>query len=167
MDINKKLFFQINGLAGKSRVLDFFGKFGAEFVVLFMVALFLLTAWWAESFWSLFWFAFSAWILGWVFSFGLALLVKEKRPSAAFPKKTKIMFKSLIEWKSFPSDHARAAFLLFFIVLFFHLPLLWIFLFLALWVSFGRVYVGAHYPLDILGGASLALLTFWIIYFLA
>jgi membrane-associated phospholipid phosphatase len=48
--------------------------------------------------------------------------------------------------------------------LIFHLPLAWALLPMALWVVWGRVYAGLHYPFDIIGGAVLAALTVTIFY---
>ena len=38
----------------------------------------------------------------------------------------------------------------------FHLPSAWALVLMAMWVMWGRVYAGVHYPLDILGGTAVA-----------
>jgi len=53
---------------------------------------------------------------------------------------------------SFPSDHASAAFAIAFAVLAFDAVAGGIFLFFALVISVGRLFIGAHYPGDIGGG---------------
>ncbi len=53
---------------------------------------------------------------------------------------------------SFPSDHASATFAIAFAVLMFDAVAGGIFLFLALVISVGRLFIGAHYPGDIGGG---------------
>jgi membrane-associated phospholipid phosphatase len=42
----------------------------------------------------------------------------------------------------------------------------WIFIFWAASISYGQVYVGVHYPLDILGGALVGILSGWIAHFI-
>jgi len=58
---------------------------------------------------------------------------------------------------SFPSDHASAAFAIAFTILLFDLTAGSIFLGAAAVIAVGRVFVGAHYPADVLGGALVAL----------
>lgn len=56
---------------------------------------------------------------------------------------------------SFPSDHATLTFAVAALIFAFHRRLGAVLLALALWVAVARVYVGAHYPGDVLGGAVL------------
>src|SRR5204863_2662722 len=59
----------------------------------------------------------------------------------------------------FPSGHAAVAFALATIAwLWFSPRLRWLFLGLAVAVAVARVYVGAHFPLDVVGGAALGTL---------
>lgn len=64
---------------------------------------------------------------------------------------------------SFPSDHTTGAFAISFAVLAatrrWGLPLL----VLAIATGFSRIFVGVHYPLDILGSITVALITFGIV----
>jgi undecaprenyl-diphosphatase len=56
---------------------------------------------------------------------------------------------------SFPSDHATLAFAVALLLWYYHKKLSLSLLALALMLSFARVYVGVHYPTDVLGGAIL------------
>jgi undecaprenyl-diphosphatase len=67
---------------------------------------------------------------------------------------------------SFPSDHASATFAIAFAVLAFDVVAGGIFLFLALVISVGRLFIGAHYPGDVgagfLVGLAAALVVAWL-----
>jgi len=54
---------------------------------------------------------------------------------------------------SFPSDHASAAFAIAFAVFFFDRLVGSVFLVAAVLIGVGRVFIGAHYPADVLAGA--------------
>lgn len=58
---------------------------------------------------------------------------------------------------SFPSDHASAAFAIAFVVFFFDRVVGSVFLAAAVVVGFGRVFIGAHYPADVLAGCLVGL----------
>ena len=58
---------------------------------------------------------------------------------------------------SFPSDHATAAFAIAFAILFFDATAGWIFVAAAVVIAAGRVFVGGHYPTDVLAGALLGI----------
>ncbi|HSR89304.1 MAG TPA: phosphatase PAP2 family protein [Candidatus Udaeobacter sp.] len=159
--MNTEIFLKINGLSGKSKLLDSFGRAGAELVVVAMVA------WYVASdlidrapdkrlvFLPLIFLAV-AWVVSWLINFLIGLSLHEPRPYISYPQ-TKLLFKPLSSWKTFPSDHSMSAFLIAFMAFLFHLPGAWALLIMALWVVWGRVYAGLHYPLDILGGIGVAL----------
>jgi membrane-associated phospholipid phosphatase len=54
---------------------------------------------------------------------------------------------------SFPSDHASAAFAIAFAVFLFDRLVGSVFLAAAVLIGVGRVFIGAHYPADVLAGA--------------
>ena len=67
------------------------------------------------------------------------------------------------ESSSFPSVHAATSFASFWIILKFNKTLGWVALLIASLIAFSRVYLFAHYPTDILGGAILGILCAWIV----
>ncbi len=170
MDWNTRLFLKINSLVGKNRWFDAFGRAGAEWVIFGMAAWFLVGLWMVrmperKAMFIGVMILGSAWALGIMLSLLIGMIVKESRPHVKHPE-SHLLFYPLSNWKSFPSDHAFSAFLLFFLGLLLGLPAAWALLPMALWVCWGRVYAGVHYPFDLVGGLSLAGLVTVIMYWL-
>lgn len=68
---------------------------------------------------------------------------------------------------SFPSDHASALFAITFTLYFFgYKKAANYFLLYSIIICFARVVIAVHYPLDIIGGAAVALIASYIIYLL-
>ncbi|HOY55830.1 MAG TPA: phosphatase PAP2 family protein [bacterium] len=68
--------------------------------------------------------------------------------------------------KSFPSDHAAASFAVAAVIFFYNKALGGFLFVLAILVGLGRIYTGVHYPLDVLGGAVVGILTAMIVGFI-
>ncbi len=168
MNLNISLFFKINSLIGRNRWFDLFSKAGAEFVVIamlgwYMASVFLGSNTAKETVLVRVGTLAVAWLLGWFIDLLIAVIVKEPRPEVTHPE-TKLLFKPIMKWKSFPSDHAMSAFLMVFLSLMFGLPGVEGLFAMAIWVCWGRVYSGIHYPFDIVGGLAVAALVTVISY---
>lgn len=169
MNWNVRLFFKINSLLGKNRWLDAFGRAGAEFVIVAMLGWYVATSLVGYSarpqaaIVPVLLLAFAL-IFGWILNMGIGLFIQEPRPHVQFSE-SKLLFTPLNSWKSFPSDHAMIAWLTFFMATLFTLPGLEMLLPMAIWVSWGRVYAGVHYPFDIVGGIVVAALMTVISYY--
>lgn len=170
IDLNTKIFLKINGLVGKNKWLDAFGRAGAEWVIVAMGGWYLVSVLVGSPTVERLYLNLAifpvGWIFAWLLDLGIALLVKENRPKIEMPA-VKQLFQPMMSWKSFPSDHSMTAFLFFFLALFFGLPFTTGLFILALWVVWGRVYCGVHYPLDALAGFLTALVTSLFVYYLA
>lgn len=170
MNWDAKLFLKINSLVGKSRWLDAFGRAGAEWAVIVM------GAWYGAGGFIITWpdwraglapaiIGLACFAIGWLIDLLIGLIVREPRPRAKYPE-AKTLFMPLSDWKSFPSDHVMAAWLMLFLAIILGLPWAWALLPLALWVSWGRVYAGIHYPFDAVGGVAVAGLVAMLSYYL-
>ncbi len=60
--------------------------------------------------------------------------------------------------KSFPSNHVQLSFLLSAIIFRFHRKFGLILFLVSLFIAFGRIYLGVHYPSDVFGGAVIGIL---------
>jgi undecaprenyl-diphosphatase len=67
---------------------------------------------------------------------------------------------------SFPSDHATSAFAIAITLCLYEKRLGKVFLLLAFLIAFSRVWVGVHYPLDVLIGAVLGFLWAFIVHYI-
>ena len=158
--VDYTLFKAINGLSGNSFA-DSVVKFFATDMVVVLVALVALT-----------------FLIPWTrnrlerrngavlatASAGLALLLSQPighlvdrtRPFLAHPSHAHLLVSQSHD-PSFPSDHATGAFALAFGIWLYDRTLGVVFLVLAAIVAFARVYVGTHYPGDVVGGALLGI----------
>lgn len=162
-----KLFQAINSLAGDYRLIDVIGRFAAEHGILVM-ALLLAVLWFMD--WGI-----SRTKNRYAVALALETLIVARLVitpiiRAIWPRvrpfvehqATLLINQSPLE-PGFPSGHAVMAFALALGVIIYNRKAgLWL-LFLAIMVSLSRVFVGVHYPTDIVGGFLLALVVTLII----
>ena len=151
------LFLKINNLVGRWSFVDGYMKFSAQYL-LFLLGGILLYQWWNTdvlfSRVSLFVLLF---VLSISMSYAIALVWERPRPIRQLPH-IKTLIPTLGTWKSFPSDHTISATLIAYgAYLSFSGWLLLVCCSCAVSVACSRVWVGVHYPRDILGGCLLAL----------
>jgi undecaprenyl-diphosphatase len=155
--MNDWLLSAINGLAGHDRVLDATMLACARYLIYLVFAV--AAVWLARAAWQRQWHSSAAFVANLVLAFLLLLvaahLIVEQRPFVTH-QVTQLLPHAANQ--SFPSDHTTAASA---IAFGFMLFTRWrktgaMLLVAALVLGFARVYVGVHYPLDILGGVIIA-----------
>lgn len=150
------LFRAINNLAGSSAVLDGLGVFSAVYLInLILILVIVISA--IRKKISIFLLSIFSGVLGFLLSQTIAAVNFRPRPFVFLEDVNLLISKSPLS-KSFPSDHAVLAFA-FAASLFFFGEKKWgiVALSMAFFVSFGRIYVGVHFPFDALGGAILGI----------
>ena len=157
------IFYAIQSFAGVSPGLDLIGIFCAS-VLIWVIAAAVIVFFVEDRrrSWVIAGAAVSG-VIAWLASEGIGLLYFRPRPFAALADVRLLINKSPLD-KSFPSDHASIAFAIAFAVFFVDRRWGVVLLTLAALVSIGRVFVGVHYPSDILAGALLGLICAFLVH---
>ena len=157
---DQNLFLMISGLAGKSRLLDFLGIFSAEYLGYVLIAGFLIFVFSLTNFKERFR-LLSFVLLSLIVSRGiLTELIRffyhRPRPFMVL-EITPLITEA--DKGAFPSGHAAFYFALALSLLFFNRKLGWYFIGASILMGISRVFVGVHWPLDIVGGIVVALIS--------
>ena len=156
--IDQQFFLLIHNLAGKSRLLDFFGIFFADYLGYFLI-LFTLFFLWSikdqrQRMRALFFLALSLILSRGILTELIRYFYHRSRPFSA------LGFEPLIgevNQGAFPSGHAAFYFALAIAVYFLDQKKGKYLLAAAAVIGLARIFVGVHWPMDIVGGALAAL----------
>ncbi len=157
MNLDILIFQQINGLAGRFVCLDVLGIFCAKYVIYILAGVALLLfrknlRKVAE--------AISAAVLA---RFGIAELIRLFWQRARPFVENNVNLLVAHSGSSFPSGHAAISFALSFAVYHYNKKIGIIFFIASFLIAISRVFVGVHWPLDILGGAIVGIISGWFI----
>lgn len=157
---NLGLFFLIFGLNNQSKLADYLMIFGAEYVIyfIFILMFFLTIKGGVKEKKSLF-LALICLPIAVIIVKLIHLFFFEPRPFIDYAISPLILHKADA---SFPSRHTLIAAVIAFSYVYFKSKWALLFLLLMLWVGISRIYVGVHYPLDIIGGIAIGIITFLI-----
>lgn len=157
---NISLFFQIFSLNGQFPILDQLMIFGTTSLIYLTILLILILAFKGKAQEKK---AFLLIILGLPIAILLIkiihLFIFEPRPFV------NLHFLPLVSEHtnaSFPSRHATISAVIAFSYTYFKSKWAALFLIIAAWIGFSRIFVGVHYPLDILGGFVVAVVSLFI-----
>lgn len=147
---NISLFFLIFGLSNHSQTVNTLMIFGARFAIYltFLLMFFLAFRGGSKERKALLLALLSLPIVVLIIK-GIHIFFFEPRPFVTYQISSLIPYNTVA---SFPSGHASIASAIAFSYTYFKSKWAALFLFLLLWTGFARIYVGVHYPLDIVGG---------------
>lgn len=154
-----QVFFAINNLAGHSYILDGLGIFFAIYALPVLVGVLILLALRKHR---LFLQGMFASILAYGMNALIGILIPRHRPFVDYGV-AKLIEKSA-ESKSFPSDHAALAFAIAAVVAYAYPRWGWLLFICAILIALSRIYVGVHYPTDIIAGACVGILSAWVVH---
>lgn len=159
---NTALFFLIHNLSGKSIFLDRLMIAGAEILIYIVFTLMAVGFYFGISKDKK---AFLFSIISLVFSLIIIQIIHlfyfEPRPFTTFSLTP--LIKDVWNY-SFPSVHTTTAATIAFSYLLYNSKLAPLFILFLIWIGFARIFVGVHYPLDILGGVFVGALSVSIIW---
>lgn len=167
MAIDRSLFLWVNGAAGHVAILDAFFKIMAKDSP-YLFALFYIVLWFAlpkgdvDTRRALVVSVGTA-VLAIVISALIGKIWYVPRPFVVLGHLDHLLIHHKAD-SSFPSDHAALAFSLAFTVLRRRTWVGWVNLLAAIAVMIARVWVGVHWPTDVIGGAALAFLCSLIVW---
>jgi len=163
-----KLFLRVNGEVGKRRWLDLLMIFCARWLIyveamVYITVLYFYTVFGSGlasgAFFGALWISIFFILTSYAISLLIGMVWKHRRPAAELPN-VKTALRTLGTWKSFPSDHTLISLLIALLaVVMGFVPIASAILFtMAMFIAVSRVYVGVHYPRDVIGGWVLAIL---------
>ena len=148
------IFEKIYSLSGKSIFLDTLNIFISRYFIWLMLFLFFLNFFRKDQrsiSLSIFLKLLASIVLTLLINHFISLIWLRERPFVTHPEITPLLTPTTK--KSFPSNHAAIAFAITFFDLIFLRKFWGVFLVMAVLVALSRIFVGVHYPTDIIAGA--------------
>ncbi|MDO8618827.1 MAG: phosphatase PAP2 family protein [Candidatus Daviesbacteria bacterium] len=163
-DLNKDLFFNIYSLANQNTTLDNLMIYGADWLIFAAgIAILILSLLKGAKEKKALLLIFLSFGIAFILLKTFGLIIYEERPFLEFGLTS---LSSMAPDDSFPSDHTTILAIIFFCYYYYRSRYAWIFLLILTITGFARVYVGVHYPSDILGGIIFAAVAVWLAVYL-
>ena len=156
--VNGTLFEKINNLASVYKVLDWAGIFFADYLLYIIIAAILVILFVKRTRLMAIAITVSIFISRLVITEPLKQILHHPRPYIVLENTRKLISESG-DYLSFPSGHAATFFAIAIAVYFFDRKLGILSFIIALLVGVARVYVGVHWPIDIVVGALIGIIS--------
>jgi undecaprenyl-diphosphatase len=160
IEFDTYLFHLIHGMARKSQAIDLFMLFFSSYMI-YILIFGLLTITVVKKFRLTGFSTILAIISGLILNFLITLVFDRERPFVSLEEVHVLIEKGVSS--SFPSDQAVIAFAIAFAAFTYSLKWGTILLASAVFVGFSRIYVGHHFPFDIVGGIVIAFVAVYMI----
>lgn len=158
---NTQIFFFIYNLHGKFPFLDQLMILGADYLIYitFILGVILAVIKGIKEKKALL-FTIIGLIISYILVHIIYIFIKEPRPFTTFPITTLINPPDIL---SFPSIHTTRMAVIAFAFLLAKSKFAPLFIIFLIWVGFARIFVGVHYPLDILGGIVIGFISILLV----
>lgn len=169
MTLDFTIFKFINNFAEQSVILDKIGVFFAEYLPYLLIGFLLVFIFYSktnkkENQIMVFVAIISAFISRFIVKSAILLFYNRPRPFVALSDTHNLLQMNLSEnFQSFPSGHAMFFFAIATGVYFYNKKLGIVLFICATLISLARIFVGVHWPSDIIGGAILGILTAFLV----
>jgi undecaprenyl-diphosphatase len=163
------IFEKINGLAHLWPALDWLGVFAASYFQYFSVAFLLIFFFWPKNKRVINRLMVasalaSALVSRFIFASAIHNFLHRSRPFLVLESASKLIeIKTNGNFAAFPSGHAAFFFALAMAVYFYNRRLGLVFFAGAILIGLARIFVGVHWPSDVLGGAILGIVGAWAV----
>ncbi|MDP3991135.1 MAG: phosphatase PAP2 family protein [Candidatus Nealsonbacteria bacterium] len=152
------IFNRVNNLAGYQTYLDVLGKFFASYLIYILIGLTLVFLWKNRRA------VFLSFLAGVLARFGLVELVRFFWPRVRpFVENSVNLLIKESSSSSFPSGHAAFSFALSFVVYQYNKKAGALFFVASFLIAVSRVFVGIHWPSDVLAGAVVGIFSGWLL----
>ena len=156
--MNAMIFQKINGIANISKILDFVGIFFADYLLYIVIAGFLVLLFINRTRLMAISVAISVVLARFIIAEPIKRIFHIARPYIAVDNVKKIIGENA-DYFSFPSGHTAIFFAIAMAIFYFNKKWGIVCFVLAILVGLSRIYVGVHWPIDVVAGALIGILS--------
>ncbi len=156
--MNAMIFQQINGFANTSKIIDFVGVFFADYLLYVIAIFFLVLLFVNKARLMTISVGISVFLSRYIIAEPIKRIFHIARPYVSVDGVKKIVEENA-DYYSFPSGHTAIFFAIAMAVFYFNKKWGIVAFVIAILVGVSRIYVGVHWPLDVVAGALIGILS--------